>query len=165
MAEAIAEVIGEAAEGIEGEAADAAGLGKEAAAEVTQEAAEATEATSKLGKVVEYFKGLKWGELAWTFSKFVMKNAAIGAIFYGTTVALKKIFATSPQGARGQSEQKYKKIKAISAFITSSSDLSKTVSDWLNSHKEDMITLDGISVPLISIFVKFTDPLGDVSAC
>lgn len=158
--EEVGEIIEEAVDGIGDEAADLEGLGEEEAAEVEAEAAEAREAATTLDKVVDGLKTL--GDLTWTFTKFVVKNAAVGAIFYGVTVALKKM-TEKPSGG-SQAEQKYKKIKAISTFITSSSELSKKVSDWLAAHKDDMITLDGISVPLVSIFVKFTNPLGDVSA-
>ena len=160
MVEEAVEVVEEATEGIEGAAADAEGLGEAEAAEVEAEAAEAQADVSTLGKVVEGLKSL--GDLTLTFTKFVVKNAAIGAILYGVTVALKKM--TVQPSASAQEKQKYKKIKSVSKFITSASDMSKKVSDWLTANKDKMITLEGMQLPLISIFVKYTDPLGDVSA-
>ncbi len=154
--EEIAEIIEEAGEGIEDEAADAEGIEGDDLVELEVEAAEAAEASATLGRVVEGLKAL--GDLTLSLVKFVGKTAAVGAIFYGVTVALKKLTARAPtdQGAK----QKYAKIKKVSQFITSASDLTKKVSDWL---KDDKITLDGIEVPLIAIFVKYTTPLADVS--
>ena len=160
------EAIGDLIEGvegdIEGEAADIGEeIGEEEAAELEAEVAEAQQATSTLSKVVDGLK--KLGNLTWKFTKFIAETAATGAIFFGVTIALKKLMATS-SGGDPAAQQKYKKIKAVSEFITSASELSKKVSDWLDAHKDDMITLDGLQIPLISIFVKYTNPLGDVSA-
>lgn len=161
MAEEIADIIDEASQGIEDEAADTEGLSEEEVTELQEEAAAAQEATTQLGNVVEGLK--KLGDLTLAFTKFVMQNAAIGAIFYGVTIALKKLTARSSGADAAAAQQKYEKIKAISGFITSSSDMSHEVSDWLHDHKDEYITLDGIDVPLISIFVKYTGPLEDVS--
>ena len=154
------EIIDEAIEGM-GEEADAAaeeGLDAEEVAEVEAEAQEASAASRALGEVVEGLKAL--GNFAGPFIKFVVKNVAIGAIFYGVTVALKKLTAKEP--GNQQAKQQFNKIKSVSDFIRAASDLSKKVSDWLKEHEKDYITLEGIQVPLISIFARYTDPLADV---
>ena len=161
MAEEIADIIEEAGQGIEDEAADTEGLSEEEISELQEEAAEAREATNQLGNVVEGLK--KLGNLAWSFTKFAMQQAAIGSIFYGVTIALKKLTGRSSGADADAAKQKYDKVKAVSVFITTTSDLSKEVSDWLEEHKDEEIILDGIKVPLISMFVQFTDPLEDVS--
>ena len=157
----IGEIFEEAEGAIEGEteAAEAEGIEGEEMEEIEAEAAEASKASKVLGEVVKGLNTL--GDLSLPFIKFVMKNAATGAIFFGVTVLLKKIMTKQPSDKKAQ--HKYKKIKAISQCIQSATELSKKVSDWLQAHKDEMITLEGISVPLISIFVKFTAPLKDVS--
>ena len=150
------EVIEESEDGIE---AETEGLEGEELEEVEEEAAEASSASKTLGNVVEGLKSV--GDLTMSFVKFVVKNAAIGAVLYGVTVVLKKLTAKDPSNKGAQ--QKYNKVKKISEFITSETKKSKEVSDWLKVHQNEMITLGGIQVPLIAIFVKYTKPLEDVS--
>lgn len=127
--------------------------------------AEATEGTSRLSQVLEGLK--KLGNLGLDFTKFVVKITAVGAIFYGVTVAMKKLTAAISGEAGGDSaatKQKATKIKAMSQFLTSSSELAKEVSEWLAAHKDNTITLDGIDVLIVAIFNKYTKPLENVSA-
>ena len=161
MAEEIADIIEEAGQGIEDEAAETEGLSEEEISELQDEAAEAREATNKLGKVVDFLKTLK--NPALNFIKFTMQQAAIGAVFYGVGIALKKTTARSSGAEAEAAKQKYEKVKAVSVFITATSDLSKEVSDWLEEHQHEYIELDDTKVLLISMFVQFTDPLEDVS--
>lgn len=156
--EEVEEILGEVDEALENENGE--GLDPSEAEELDAEIEAAQEGTSKLDKVVKGLK--KLGDLTLDFTKFVVKTVAIGGIFHGVTVGLKKLTALA--GGDAGTKQKYTKIKAISEFIRSSSELSKAVSDWLDAHKDDMIKLDGMDVPIVAIFVKYTNPLGDVSA-
>jgi hypothetical protein len=165
MAEEAVEIIEEAEEAIgnEAEAAEEAGLDEEELEEVEREVAEVQENVSKLGKVVEYLKSLEIPQTLLKFTKFVVKNAAIGAIFYGVTVALTKLSQPSSSGSSGSSQAaktKYNKINALSNLIQAITDISQTVTDWLKEHQDDTITLDGITVPLIDIFTKDTTAMG-----
>ena len=101
------------------------------------------------------------GNLTLDFTKFVVKNAAIGAILFGVNVVLQKLTATRPHDQAARQEKK--KIESISQFIKSESQLTKKVNNWLKAHKDDQIKLEGIQMTLISVFVKYTTPLGDVS--
>ena len=91
---------------------------------------------------------------------FVTKNAAIGVIFYGVTIALKKILGSSESGSSSSAdaEQKLAKTQAISTLITDESTISQTLIDWLKEHEDDTITIDGI-VPL----TKYTKEMASVS--
>lgn len=156
------EGIEELIEEVDGEiAGEAEGVEGEEAAEIEEEITEAREATSNLGNVVNSLK--KLNDLARPFVKFVAENAAVAAIFYGVNVGLKKLTAKKPGDASAQKQ--YQKIHAMGQFLTGSADLSKKVSDWLHAHKDEMIDLEGIQVPLIAIFTKYTNPLEDVRKC
>ena len=168
MAEEAVEIIEEAEEAIgnEAEAAEEAGLDEEELEEVEREVAEVQENVSKLGKVVEYLKSLEIPQTLLKFTKFVVKNAAIGAIFYGVTVALTKLSQPSSSGSSGSSQAaktKYNKINALSNLVQDLTDISKTVTDWLTEHKGDTITLGGTTVPLIDIFTDDTTAMESVS--
>ncbi|XP_022100804.1 uncharacterized protein LOC110984689 [Acanthaster planci] len=167
MAEEAIEVIEAAEEAIgnEAEAAEEAGLDEEELEEVEKEVAEVKENVSKLGKVAEYLKSLEIPQTLLKFTKFVVKNAAVGAIFYGVTVALTKLSQPSSSGGSSSggsqaAKTKYNKINALSSLIAELTDISQTVTDWLKGHQDDTITLDGISVPLIDIFSKYTTKMG-----
>ena len=167
MAEEAIEVIEEVEEGINAEAEAAAedGLSAEEVEELEAEAAAARENVSTLGKVVDFMKSLEIPETLKTFGKFVVKNAAIGAIFFGVNLALSKLVKVDGQkgGDSKAAKAKYAKMTALSTLLDDISKTSKTTMDWLQAHQKDTITLDGIQVPLIDIFSKYTVPMGDVS--
>ena len=114
------EIIEEAEQGID---AEAEGLDGEALAEVEAESDEAEEASKELGSVVKSLKEM--GNLTLSFVKFVVKNAAIGAIMFGVTVALKKLMVQQPNNE--ECRRKFDKIRSISNFIKSASVSSQKV--------------------------------------
>ncbi len=57
------------------------------------------------------------------------------------------------------------KIKALSALLSDINTTSKSLTEWLKAHQSDSITLDGISMPLIDIFTKYTTEMQKVSLC
>ena len=157
------EIISEVEESME-ETEESDEILEEEKEELEREVEETKESTSKLKETVDSLKELGDNPVV-AFGKFIVKIAAIGAIFYGVTVGLKKLTAVIEGGGDAPAKkQKASKIKSISQFITSASELSKEVSKWLAAHKNDMVKLEGIDVPVDAIFVKYTGHLEDVSA-
>ena len=105
--EEIEEIIDDAVNGIDDEAAEGDELGEEERHELEEEAAEAAQAGRALVKALN-----KLGDFTVSFLKYVAKEAAVGAVFYGVSVLLKKLLEKNPAA-----QQQYKKIKAISEFI------------------------------------------------
>ena len=163
--EEIAEVLDEAEDGIAEEAEEAEDLDPEEKEELEKDVAEAKESVSRLRQVVDAMKEISVTQVLKSFSVFVAKNAAIGAVFYGVTVALKKIFGSSESGssASADAEQKLAKTQAISTLITDESTISQTLSDWLKEHEDETITVSDIEVPLTDIFYKYTKEMASVS--
>ncbi|XP_022100788.1 uncharacterized protein LOC110984681 [Acanthaster planci] len=166
MAEEVIDVITDAEEAIDDEAASAedAGLDEEELENVEKEVAEVKESVSALGKVADYLKNLDVPLTLQKFTQFVIKNAAVGAILYGVNVALTKLKAKLSSGSSSTASQaakaQYNKINALSSLINELTQTSQTVTTWLQSHQNDTINLDGFTVPLIDIFTKYTTAMG-----
>lgn len=165
--EELGEIIDEAESGIteEGEEAEEAGISEEELEEVEAEVAEARESVSTLRSVVDTLKSLDIPQVLKDFTIFVGKNAAIGAIFFGVTVLLKKLTAGSGSRTDKQAaQQKLKKTNALSTIIADISKISKTLTEWLKEHQNDEINVgSGITVPLPDIFLKYTKKMEAVS--
>ncbi len=165
--EEVGEVIEDSSEGIEEEAGETEGLTEEEAEELDAEADAAKENVSKLGEVVESIKSLDVPSILKKFGIFIAKQVAIAAVFYGVSVALKKILAKSGTGGSRPSaaaKDKIAKIKALQALIKDLNDDSHTLLKWLKDNQDAMIDVGGgITVPLPDIYTKYTKPIGDVS--
>ncbi|XP_064652194.1 uncharacterized protein LOC135502923 isoform X2 [Lineus longissimus] len=157
--EEVFEVFEEAESGIaeEGEAME--GLDAEEMEELQEEANVARQNVSTLRSVVDYIKDLNIPGALKAFTKFVVKNAAVGAIFYGVTVLLSKL-AKQSKGSKA-AQAKYEKTYALSTLIDDMTKTSQKAVDWMKAHENDTIDLEGISIPLIDIFTKYTGPMGD----
>ena len=145
-------------DGAEGEIGDE--IGEEASEELKAEAEAAQENVSALRKIADYFSEIVLPSLKEGVA-FLAKNVAIGAIFYATTVVLKKL---SESTGSQSSKQQYKKVHALSLLLKDISETSKVLVNWLKDHKGDTVTLEGIEIALPAIFFKFTVEMNEVSA-
>ncbi len=131
--------------------------------EVEEEVKEAKENVKELSGITKALKELNIPQLLKNFGIFVVKQLTIGAIFYGVTVALKKLTAGGGSDSAAN-KQKLAKTKALSTMIKDLSTSSKTLLDWLKEKQNVVIDVgDGITVPLPDIFTKFTGPIKTVS--
>ncbi|XP_051813333.1 uncharacterized protein LOC110945682 [Acanthochromis polyacanthus] len=161
MAE-IEEAIEIAEECVEGAEEEAEGMSEEIKEEIEAEVAEARSEVAEFSKVAEALKTL--AHLAETYipkiAKFILKNAAIGAILWGVNVALNKIFIQHPE-QRADVEKKRAAIKALTTVIKTETDLGKKTLEWMKEHQDDQITLEGFEVPLESVIAKYITPISE----
>ncbi len=161
------ELLGDADEGIEGEAADADELPEEEREEFEEEAKEASENVDKLKEVTSKLKELDIPQMLKKFAKFIVEQAAIGAIFYGVSMVLKKLTASGGSGNTEANKKKLAQSKALSALIQDLTDTSNTLVKWLKEKQKVTVTLHGefgdIVVPLVDLFTKYTDQIQTVS--
>lgn len=152
--EGIDEVIEECSEGLDEEAEGAT----EGA--LQEEIAEAQENVSKLGKLVDSLKSLEIPQILKSFTKFIAKNAAMGCIFFGVNVLLKKLVGQSTGAQALERQKKQKKIKAFSQVISDITNDSHIVAKWAKDKEKVQVDVgDGIIVPLPDLLSKFTSPM------
>ncbi len=161
--EEAAELLGEADEGVDGEAADADELPEEEREEFEEEAKEASENVEELGGITKKLKDLDIPQLLKKFAVFVVEQAAIGAIFYGISLVLKKLTSSGGGGDSAANKQKLAKTKALSALIQDLTNTSNVLVKWLKEKQDVRVTLDGIQIPLVDLFTKYTDTIQTVS--
>lgn len=154
------EEITESEEGIEAEAGEA-----EEDEELAEEVKEATESVSALRKSIDYLKELGLPEAVKDFAGFVIKNAAIAAVFFGASVLLKKLFGSSSGGEKRKIGQKQKKVKAVAQLIKDINDVFNKLAKWTKENENLTIDVgDGITVPFPDLLSKYTRPMGKVSS-
>ncbi|XP_052084943.1 uncharacterized protein LOC127722144 isoform X2 [Mytilus californianus] len=160
----ISDIIDESADGMAEEAEGAEeDMEPEEQAEFEEEVADAKEAVQELSKTAEVFTNIMEGSLKMvkSFAIFVLKNIAVGAILYYVNVGLSKL--TKVTKSKGQTGNKkiLAIVKGIIKLIKTESNLCKAIKDWLQKHKDDTITLDGIEIKLESIFETKLKPISD----
>ncbi|KAF5890381.1 uncharacterized protein DAT39_019901, partial [Clarias magur] len=150
IAEVIEEGIEEAEEGIEE-------LSAEERAEVEAEIAETRTVVEELSttqsKLQEFLSSLK----SWSIGviKFTAKNIAIGAILWGVNVALNKLL---PHAQETKTRMRAV-IKALSDVIKAECTMNQKVLGWMKAHEDDIITLNGIDIPMEAILTKYISPI------
>lgn len=166
--EEIFEIIEEAEDGMSEEAEEAEeAMTPEEREEFNEEVAQATKDVETLKVDAQTFKDIMSStlEVLKSFGIFVVKNVAIGAIFFGVNVALSKLVKLSTDKDKKESYQrKLAVVKAITSLIKSETDLSKAIKDWLEKHKDDTVVLDGIPLKMEAIFETHLKPIADVSS-
>ncbi|XP_071127548.1 uncharacterized protein [Mytilus edulis] len=160
----IIEVIDEAADGMADEAEGAeADMDPADQAEFEEEVADATKEVQELSKTAEVFKDIMEGSLKVlkSFGIFVLKNIAVGAIMYFVNVGLSKLIKVTKSKGQNGNEKILAIVKAIIQLIKTESNLCNAIKDWLQKHKDDTITLEGIEIKLESIFETKLKPISD----
>ncbi len=156
-------LMGDADEGIDGEVKDDDELTEEEKEELEKEAKEASENIDKLEKVVSKLKELDIPQMLRKFTVFIVEQAAIGAIFYGVSILLKKLTG----GGGGNTEANRKKLaktKALSTLLKDLTDASNAIVKWLKEKENVRVKVDGgIEVPLVDLFIEYTDKISKVS--
>lgn len=164
--EEVFEVIEEAEGGIADEGEEAGeDMDPEEKAEFEAEVADATKEVDELSSTAKFFKKLMEGSFKalQSFVKFAVKNAAVGAILYYVNVGLSKLTKTNKGEGQQANKERLAIIKAIILLIKTETDLCNAIKDWLQTHKDDTIYLDGIEVKLEAIFESQLKPISDVS--
>lgn len=91
---------------------------------------------------------------------FLAKNAVIAVILYGVNYVLSKI----SHGGQGKGDKQILAfISAVLKVLDTETNMSKTMAAWLKDHKDDMIELDGIEIPLDALLYKYFEPVFQVS--
>ncbi len=143
-------------------------MSPEEAEEFNEEVQEARESVAELQSDASDFKKFATEYVtkpAKQFSVFVIKNAAIGVILYGVNVTLQALAKSGGSGGSGDASAK-KKLEvtsAITKLIQTETDDCKKLKQWMDDHKDETVTLDGIEIPLESVFFKYMGPISDVS--
>ncbi|XP_033099744.1 uncharacterized protein LOC117103309 [Anneissia japonica] len=154
----------EALEG-EGEKTGEEDMTEEDREELDKEVKEVKSNVEKLAEVAKKFKGYatEFAEgPAKEFAKFVVKNVAIGTIFYGVNVTLSKLIKKGGSGGETESNKnKLAVVKAITTIIQTETTMCNNIKDWIEQHKHDTINLDGVEIPVASVFFKYMDPISD----
>lgn len=157
------ELIAEVDEGIDAEAAGEAGEAGEAEEAFKAEVAEARENVSMLGKAVDAFKELSLPQVLKSFTVFVGKNAAIGAILFGVNVLLQKLTSKATGGEKPDLKKKQQKVKAVAQLVSDVSKLLQKLSNWAKDKENVTVNVgDDIDVPLPDLLSKFTKPMEKV---
>ncbi len=157
------EIFFDADEGIEGEVADDGELTEEEKEELEEEAKEASENIDKLKNVVSKLKELDVPQMLRKFTKFIVQQAAIGAIFYGISILLKKLTASGGAGNTDANKKKLAKTKALSTLLKDLTDTSDAIAKWLKENENVRVKMDGIPMPLVDLFIQYTDIISKVS--
>ena len=126
---------------------------------------EVKENVGKLRSALNSLKEFEWGQAVKDFVKFVVKNAAVGAILWGVMIALNKAISKSSGTEKTTNQKKQKKIQALAQLISDVSTYIKDLADWMQAKKD--VTVDagsGIMVPLPDVFTKYTQPMQEVSS-
>ncbi|XP_061569800.1 uncharacterized protein LOC133423588 [Cololabis saira] len=133
-------------------------LTEEEQAELEREVAEAKNALSELSEQLKSLKEILQNlkSARGPITKWLAKNIAIGAIFWGVSTGLTRLlkYATPKE-----KETKRTIISALKCVINSETDLSKKTLSWTKDHKDDMITLETYPVPLECIMAKYLTPV------
>lgn len=97
------------------------------------------------GKLVENIK---------EFGKFFIKCSAMAAIMFGVNLVLSKlIHGKKTSSADKDTAQKKKKVVTkVNTLLKKESDLGTKITNWLVAHENTNITVEGMTIPLISIF-------------
>lgn len=157
------ELLDESEEGIEAEADGEA----EASEEMASEVKEASESVSKLRRSVDALKELNVPQVLKSFTKFIVKNAAIGAVLFGVNVALHKLYDDKGtcKPACKTIQQKQKKVKAIAELTSDVGNTLTKLTKWAKDNEDVKVEVSkGITVPLPDIISKYTDPMEKVSS-
>ncbi|CAC5369098.1 unnamed protein product [Mytilus coruscus] len=158
------EVIEEAEGGIADEAEEAGeDMDPEEKAEFESEVADVTNEVDELSKTAKVFKTLMEGSLKAlkSFVKFAVHNAAVGTILYFVNVGLSKLTKTNQGEGQQANKEKLAIVKAIILLIKTETNMCNAIKDWLQTHKDDTVTLDGIEIKLEAIFETQLKPISD----
>ncbi|XP_008294738.1 uncharacterized protein PF11_0207-like [Stegastes partitus] len=156
---AIEEIIEGAEESIEAAGEEVEGMPEELREEIELEVAQARSEVVEFSRVAETLRA--FSEFARTnipkVAKFIGETVAIGVILWAVNVCLDKLF----NHRKPEVKKRRDAIKALTSVIKTQTDLGNKTMEWMKEHKDEIITLEGIEVPLEATIAKYITPVSE----